>query len=242
MQSYSLHAAGGERTALQKAGSSRSVPVDRRLPGVEHLVVIGLFGSNASLVLYFGQFGGSFVVHAILELAAHCPVALTDLAQNVSLMGLLLVSDSEGFFFMCPVLPLHLGVDLHLIVRSEPLLLSLERLLEQNVLLTVLIDVLEQVDSRLVFTAPLLLSGVPLLIVLDLCQPFDHLLIGRLVVCRLVIVSLQLLYLAAAGQPLLLLDLLDGPLALEGRLQKHLIALELLQVGRLSQLLLSCIV
>ena len=242
MQSYSLHAAGGERTTLKKAGSSRSVPVDRRLPGVEHLVVIGLLGCNASLVLNFGQFGGSFVVHALLELAAHCPVTLTDLAQNVSLMGLLLVSDSEGVFFMCPVLPLHFGVDLHLIVLSEPLLLPLERLLEQNILLTVLIDILEQVDSRLVFTAPLLLSGVPLFIVLDLCQPFDHLLVGRLVICRLVIMSLQLLYLASAGQPLLLLDLLDGPLALEGRLQKHLIALEFLQVGRLSQLLLSRIV
>ena len=125
MQSYSLHAAGGERTSLQKAGSSRSVPVDRRLPGVEHLVVIGLLGSNASLVLNFGQFGGSFVVHALLELAAHCPVTLTDLAQNVSLMGLLLVSDSESIFFMCPVLSFDFGVNLNLIVLSEPLLLLL---------------------------------------------------------------------------------------------------------------------
>ena len=214
MQSYSLHAAGGERTTLKKAGSSRSVPVDRRLPGVEHLVVIGLFGSNASLVLDFGQFGGSFVVHAFLELTAHCPVALTDLAQNVSLMGLLLVGDPEGVLLVRPVLPLHLSVNLRLIVLLEPLLLPLERLLEQNVLLTVLIDVLEQVDSSLVFTAPLLLSGIPLFIVLYLCQPFDHLLVGRLVICRLVIVSLQLLYLASAGHSLLMLDLLDGPLAL----------------------------
>ena len=47
------------------------------------------------------------------------------------------------------------------------------------------------------------------------------------------------MYLASAGQPLLLLDLLDGPFALEGRLQEHLVALKFLQVGRLSQLLFS---
>ena len=118
------------------------MPVDRGLPGVEHLVVIGLLGSNASLVLDFGQFGGSFVVHALLELAAHCPVALTDLAQNVSLVGLLLVGNSESVLLVRPVLPLHLSVDLLLFVLSEPLLLPLECLLEQNVLLTVLIDIL----------------------------------------------------------------------------------------------------
>ena len=199
--------------------------IDRRLPGAEHLVVVVLFGSDASLVLDFGQFGGSFVVHAILEFAAHCPVALTDLAQNISLMGLLLVGDSEGLLLMRPVLPLHLSVDLLLIVLSEPLLLLLERLLQQNVLLTVLVDVLEQVDSRLVFTAPLLLSGVPLLIVLDLCQILNHLLVGRLVILSLVIVSLQVLYLASASQALLLLYLLDSSLALKSRLQEHLIAL-----------------
>ena len=199
--------------------------INRRLPGAEHLVVVVLFGSNTSLVLDFGQFGGSFVVHALLELAAHCPVTLTDLAQNISLMSLLLVGDPEGVLLMRPVLSLHLSVDLHLIVLPEPLLLPLERLLEQNVLLTVLIDIFEQVDSRLVFTAPLLLSGVPLLIILDLCQILDHLLVGRLVILSLVIVSLQVLYLASASQALLLLYLLDSSLTLKGCLQEHLIAL-----------------
>ena len=94
----------------------------------------------------------------------------------------------------------------------------------------------------MVFAAPLLLPGVPLFIVLNLCQLFNHLLVGRLVILSLVIVSLQLLYFAAAGHPLLMFDLFDGPLTFEGRLQEHLIALEFLQVGRLSQLLLSRIV
>ena len=99
--------------------------VDRRLPGAEHLVVILLFDSDASLVLNLGQFGGSFIVHSILELAAHRPITLSNLAQDISLMGLLLVGDPESFFLMCPVLSFDFGVNLNLIVLSEPLLLLL---------------------------------------------------------------------------------------------------------------------
>ena len=91
---------------------------------------IGLLGSNASLVLDFGQFGGSFVVHALLELPAHCPVALTDLAQNVSLMGLLLVGDPEGVLFVRSVLSLNIRIIRLLVMLLEPLSFLRHSLLE----------------------------------------------------------------------------------------------------------------
>ena len=107
---------------------------------------------------------------------------------------------------------------------------------------SVLIDVLKQVNPSLVFTAPLLLPCVPLLIVLDLSQLIDHLFVGCLVILSSLIVSLQLLDLTAALHAFLLFDLLDGSLSLKCRLQEHLISLQLLLVGLLSKLLFCGIV
>ena len=104
--------------------------INRRLPGTEHLVVVVLFGCDASLVLDFGQFGGSFVVHALLEFAAHCPVALTDLAQNISLMSLLLVGDPEGVLFVRSVLPFNIRIIRFLVMLLEPLSFLRHSLLE----------------------------------------------------------------------------------------------------------------
>ena len=94
----------------------------------------------------------------------------------------------------------------------------------------------------MVFTAPLLLSGVPLLVVLDLSKLVDHLLVGCLVRLRFLIVSLELLDLPTARHALLLLVLLDRPLTLQRSLQEQLISIELLLVCFFSELLLSCIV
>ena len=219
-----------------------SVAIDSRLPGAEHLVVVLLLDSDASLILYLGQLGCSLFVHAVLELATHRPVTLTHLTQDVRLMALLLVCDTHSFLLVCPILSLHFGVDLHLIVVSEPLLLALKSLPEKDVLLTILIHVLEQVDPGLVFTAPLLLPSIPLLVVLDLSQMVDHLFVGGLVVLRLLIVSLELLDLPTARHALFLLDLFDRTLTLQRSLQEQLIPVKFLLVGLLSELLFSCIV
>jgi hypothetical protein len=66
-----------------------SVSVNSALPSVQHLLVVVLFGLNASLVLEFGQLGGPLLVHHLLELAAHGAVALTNLSKDVSLVHLL---------------------------------------------------------------------------------------------------------------------------------------------------------
>lgn len=82
---------------------------------------------------------------------------------------------------MSTVLPVNLLINLRLVMVLEPLGLALHSLLQQNVLLTVLVDVLKEVDTSLVFTAPLLLTSIPLLLVLNLGQLIDHLLVCGLV-------------------------------------------------------------
>lgn len=63
----------------------------------------------------------------------------------------------------------------------KPVSFLLHRLFQQDVLLTVLVDVLEEVDAGLVFTAPLLLASIPLLLVFILRQLVDHLFVSSLV-------------------------------------------------------------
>ena len=70
-----------------------SMSLNGVLPSVEHLGIILLFLANASLVLDLGKLGGTFFVHAVLEVAAHGAVSLSDLAENVSLVSLTI----EGF-------------------------------------------------------------------------------------------------------------------------------------------------
>ena len=69
-----------------------SMSLDSVLPSVEHSGIIVLFHSNASLVLDFSKFGGTFFVHAVLEVAAHSAVSLADLAENISLVSLAIES------------------------------------------------------------------------------------------------------------------------------------------------------
>ena len=70
-----------------------SMSLNGVFPSVEHSGIILLFRANASLVLDLGKFGGTFFVHAVLEVAAHSAVSLSDLAENVSLVSLTI----EGF-------------------------------------------------------------------------------------------------------------------------------------------------
>ena len=132
--------------------------VDCSLPSAKHLVIILLFNGDASLVLDLSEFGRSFFVHPVLEVATHGPITFTYLPQDIGLVIFLFIGDPESFLFVSPVLSIDIGVDLGLVMVLEPLLLSLHCLPQKDVLLTVLVDILEEVDSGLVFTAPLLLA------------------------------------------------------------------------------------
>ena len=79
------------------------------------------------------------------------------------------------------VLSLNISIDLGLVVVLEPLSLILESLLEEDVLLAILVHILQQVDTSLVLTAPLLLTSIPLFLVFLLSKTFDHTLILSLV-------------------------------------------------------------
>lgn len=116
-----------------------------------------------------------------MEVAAHSAISLTDLAEDVSLVGLLLVGDLKLVLFVSSVLSVDLGIDLVLVVLLEPLSLFLEGLLKKYVLLTVLVDVLKEVDTSLILTTPLLFTSVPLVLVLLLSQLVNHALVLRLI-------------------------------------------------------------
>ena len=79
------------------------------------------------------------------------------------------------------VLSLNISIDLGLVVILEPFGLFLESLLKKDVLFTILVHILQEVDTGLVFTAPLLLTIIPLFLVFLLSKTFDHTLILSLV-------------------------------------------------------------
>lgn len=60
--------------------SACSVTVDSALPSVQHLLVVVLFGLDASLVFELSQLGGSLLVHNLLQFASHGAVTLTNLS------------------------------------------------------------------------------------------------------------------------------------------------------------------
>ncbi|MCP4556334.1 MAG: hypothetical protein GY836_13010 [Herbaspirillum sp.] len=163
------------------------------LPGLEQAVIILLFALDASLVLDLSELCGTFLVHAILEVTAHSAISLTHLTKNISLVSLLVNSLLEGVLLMHTVLTINLCINLLLIVLPEPFCLFLHCLLKQNILLTILVNVLEQVDSSLVFTTPLLFTVVPLLFVLFLSQLVNASLISCLIALDVIVMSLELL-------------------------------------------------
>ncbi len=106
-----------------------------------------------------------------------------------------------------------------LIVLFKPLLLLFKCLLEQDILLTILVHVLKQVDSGLVLTTPLLFTGIPLLLILFLGKSVDIALVSSLVVLHLVVVLLELLDLSSTSESLFIFNLLDGLLLLQSIVQ-----------------------
>ena len=214
----------------------------RVLPGAQQLVIILLLCIDASLVLDLCQFGSALLVHAVLQVTAHGAITLTDLAKHISLVGLAVVGLLEGTLLKQTVLSVDLGINLLLVVLSLPLGLLLHGLLQKDISLTVLVDILEEIDASLVLTSPLLLSGVPLLFVLLLSQVVNHPLVGLFVVPLVLVVLLKLLDLATASQSLICLVVLDSLLASQGGIKELLVSLLFHHVLLLSELLLSGVV
>ena len=111
---------------------------------------------------------------------------------------------------MCLVLSINISIDLGLVVLLEPFSLPLESLLEKDVLLAILIHILQEIDTGLVLTAPLLFTSIPLFFVLLLSKILDHALIRSPVRCSILVMLLELLDFPAASQSLSLFMITHG--------------------------------
>ena len=140
---------------------------------------------------------------------------------------------------MSTVLLVNLSINALLFMVAEPVSFFLQSLLEKNVLLTVLIHVLEEVDTGLVFTSPLLFTSIPLLLVFLLSKFINSAFVGGSIACRVLIMGLEFLDLTTSFQTLILLVLLDSLLTTKGLVKEHLIAALLLLASSFSKLLLG---
>ena len=108
------------------------------------------------------------------------------------------------------VLSLNISIDLGLVVVLEPLSLILESLLEEDVLLAILVHILQEVDTGLVLTTPLLLTSIPLFLVFLLNKSFNLALVRGLVRSSILVMLLELLDFPTASQSLCILVILDS--------------------------------
>lgn len=219
-----------------------SVTINGVLPSAKHFLVGLFFISNTFLVFDLGKFGGSLVVHLSLEVSADLSVTLTDLSEDVSLVGLLVHSLHSSLSHEGLVLAGDLGFDDSFLVCLVPELLSLKFLLEFDVSLTVLVNVLEEVNAGLVFTAPLLLTSIPLLCVVCGDEVLNHLLVSSLVGLSFLVEFLELHNFFTSGESLSFFKVLNGFLTLESGSEHVLITSLFLLKSGLSQSELTFVV
>ena len=108
------------------------------------------------------------------------------------------------------VLSLNISIDLGLVVVLEPLSLILESLLEEDVLLAILVHILQEVDTGLVLTTPLLLTSIPLFLVFLLNKSFNLALVRSLVRSSILVMLLELLDFPTASQSLCIFVILHS--------------------------------
>ena len=89
-----------------------SVSLNSALPSLQKLVIILLFVCDAALVLDLSKLGSTLLVHAVLKVATHRAISLSDLSKDVSLVSLLVHGFLEGALLMHPVLTVNLLIDL----------------------------------------------------------------------------------------------------------------------------------
>ena len=221
---------------------SQSVSIDGALPSVKHLRVVVLFGLDASLVLQFCQLGRSLLVHNFLQLAAHGAVSFANLAQYVCLVHLFGDASLDHLLFICSILALDFSLHILALVLFHPFLLFLLLLFEFNVLLSVLVNILKQVDAGLILAVPLSLTLLPLFGILFRHKLVNHALIGLLVSLLLRGILLELNRLPTMRHLFLVFNLLDHSFSLYRSLQELQIALLLSELGLFSQTLLLLVV
>lgn len=132
--------------------------VDGALPRLQHILVVVHFALDATLVLEFGQFSGTLLVHDFLEIAAHGAITLSHLTQDVGLVRLLGKAGLEHLVLVGLVLSVDLFLHVSPLVLLQPLILLLLFLVQSNFLLATGEHALQQVNTRGILTVPLLFT------------------------------------------------------------------------------------
>lgn len=107
-------------------------------------------------------------------------------------MSLLVKGFLYLLLFMFFLLPFYLRQDIFLLIIKKPILFFLGNFLHFNILSPVIIYILHQVDSSLIFLSPLVLSEFPLFFTLKPCEVFNQLFLSFLIFSLLEIVLLQI--------------------------------------------------
>lgn len=204
---------------------TQSVSVDGALPGVKHLRVVVLFGLDASLVFQFCQLGRSLLVHNFLQFTAHGAVSFSYLTQNVCLVHLLGNASLDHLLFVGTILALNFSFHILALILFHPLLLFLLLLLEFDMLFSVLVNILKQVDAGLVLTVPLPFALLPLLGVFLRHKLVYHPFVGLFVSLLLRGILLKLNGLPAMRHLFFVFNLLNHSFAFNCSLQKLQVAL-----------------
>ena len=152
------------------------------LPLREHCIILSFVVVYLSLILKFGKLGGSFLKHLLLEVSPLNSIFLIHLLKDIHLV---ILSSSGLLGSSSLVLSRLLGdgsFNLSLLVLLEPLSFSLLVLLQEDVLLSRSIDILQKVDFGLLFSLPnsILHLILPLSLLLD--ELINKLLILSLVI------------------------------------------------------------
>lgn len=219
-----------------------SVTVDSALPSVKHCTVVVLLGLDAALVLQLSEFGSALLVHNLLELAAHSAVALTNLSKHICLMHLLHHRCLNHLFLVGFVLAVNFGLHVLALVLFHPFSLVVKLFLKFDILLTVSVNILKEVDTGLVFTIPLLFTGIPLLGIFLSNKLVDHFVVSFLILSNLLGVFLELDCFSAMFHTLFVFQTLEFLLAIESRVKQLQIALFLRELGLLTEKLFLLIV
>jgi len=162
------------------------------LPLAEHSSILLFIEIDFSLILQLSKLGSSFLVHFFLQECSLDPIFLVHLFQQIELMRLSSSSFFGGSCLKFSILLSNSSFNLLFLVILLPISFCLLLLFEQYVFLSILVDILEEIDSGLVLSLPLSIPHFELSFGLLLNDFINHLLIGHFVFSTLLIVALKI--------------------------------------------------
>ena len=199
--------------------------IERLAHPLKNLVVRFLLGLYLPHVVDFSQLRSPLFVHLLLDLPPPVSVAFIHLLEHINLVLLPGERVLDLFLLGFSGLAFQLLFQCLLFVAEQPALLLLHLFLQLHSLQPRVVHVLHEVDPSLVFTHPLILTHLPLLLGLKPGQVLDQLLLRALVLRLLQIVLLEVDHFLSPPEPLFLLEPFDLPLPVKRAVEELLVAL-----------------